>query len=321
MIGDVCDYDFVAYSKDESSDNHLKTRYYFANNGSMPLDGFTAVFEFTAQKEFSFDAWYTPDVTPQIENVGDNTYRVVFDYSNTTIAANTEVPLGGASNSGSFGINYTDWSSWNAQDDYFVFDSTDFEENRRILVYDNFGNLIFGLEPKVETCGDGIVDLNEQCDDGNRVNYDGCDEYCQTEPGVILSVYTRDESNESTLRFRSYVENNGSRALDGFYLYYYFSAEAPFQLEDWYTPDCDVSVEDLGGGNYRVAFDYSNAVLDAGARLPVGAGNSDIFGLHYIDYQPWDFGSDGSYLYSTEFEENVYMHVTDVDGNLLYGQL
>jgi len=31
------------------------------------------------------------------------------------------------------------------------------------------------------TCGDGVVDLLEQCDDGNRSPGDGCDEFCGTE--------------------------------------------------------------------------------------------------------------------------------------------
>ena len=31
------------------------------------------------------------------------------------------------------------------------------------------------------TCGDGVVDLLEQCDDGNRSPGDGCDEFCGIE--------------------------------------------------------------------------------------------------------------------------------------------
>ena len=31
------------------------------------------------------------------------------------------------------------------------------------------------------TCGDSLIDPYEQCDDGNRTNGDGCDQYCQVE--------------------------------------------------------------------------------------------------------------------------------------------
>ncbi|MGE3669809.1 MAG: DUF4215 domain-containing protein [Polyangiaceae bacterium] len=34
------------------------------------------------------------------------------------------------------------------------------------------------------TCGDGILQSYEQCDDGARVNGDGCSEYCYNEGGV-----------------------------------------------------------------------------------------------------------------------------------------
>jgi len=30
-------------------------------------------------------------------------------------------------------------------------------------------------------CGNGVVDLGEQCDDGNRVNGDGCSSACRIE--------------------------------------------------------------------------------------------------------------------------------------------
>ena len=33
-----------------------------------------------------------------------------------------------------------------------------------------------------DLCGDGFVDANETCDDGNTTPGDGCDATCQTEP-------------------------------------------------------------------------------------------------------------------------------------------
>ncbi|GBD26926.1 hypothetical protein HRbin30_02269 [bacterium HR30] len=34
---------------------------------------------------------------------------------------------------------------------------------------------------KPSTCGDGVVQRHEECDDGNRTNGDGCDQACRTE--------------------------------------------------------------------------------------------------------------------------------------------
>lgn len=47
------------------------------------------------------------------------------------------------------------------------------------------------LECRPSTCGDGIIQpSHEQCDDGNRVNGDGCDQGCQLEGGVVPETPT-----------------------------------------------------------------------------------------------------------------------------------
>ena len=38
------------------------------------------------------------------------------------------------------------------------------------------------------TCGDGIWDPGEDCDDGNTNNGDGCSAICRTEPGCGCAV-------------------------------------------------------------------------------------------------------------------------------------
>jgi len=47
----------------------------------------------------------------------------------------------------------------------------------------NPGGEIRGQILRVPTCGDGILDGGEACDDGNNVNGDGCDSACQLEAG------------------------------------------------------------------------------------------------------------------------------------------
>lgn len=44
---------------------------------------------------------------------------------------------------------------------------------------------IFSLPPTESVCGDGVVSGLEQCDDGNNMPGDGCDPYCMFEPGYI----------------------------------------------------------------------------------------------------------------------------------------
>jgi cysteine-rich repeat protein len=39
-------------------------------------------------------------------------------------------------------------------------------------------------------CGDGILDPGEECDDGNNMNGDGCDEHCRLEPPMVPATST-----------------------------------------------------------------------------------------------------------------------------------
>lgn len=40
----------------------------------------------------------------------------------------------------------------------------------------------------IPTCGDGIVEIPEQCDDGNTVDTDGCDNSCLLGVGALCST-------------------------------------------------------------------------------------------------------------------------------------
>jgi cysteine-rich repeat protein len=75
-------------------------------------------------------------------------------------------------------------------------------------------------------CGDGIVDPEEECDDGNCDNGDGCDSNCEMEPGagyndikfygLVLKWYpgwgncpTTDAPNTMTFRIAFHAHDNG----------------------------------------------------------------------------------------------------------------
>lgn len=38
-------------------------------------------------------------------------------------------------------------------------------------------------------CGSGLVEENEECDDGNRLGGDGCSDHCRIEPGHPFLVW------------------------------------------------------------------------------------------------------------------------------------
>ncbi|HEY0993707.1 MAG TPA: DUF4215 domain-containing protein [Kofleriaceae bacterium] len=53
--------------------------------------------------------------------------------------------------------------------------------------------LIGGLEP---TCGNGVVDPGEQCDDGNATDLDGCNSRCQLDVPLYIKASNTDEQDQ-----------------------------------------------------------------------------------------------------------------------------
>lgn len=74
------------------------------------------------------------------------------------------------------------------QQAYLISDSLALEE-----IYDN---IIAALCP----CGNGVLDIGEQCDDGNNLNGDGCDQNCSLESycgdGIIDGLEQCDDGNQ-----------------------------------------------------------------------------------------------------------------------------
>ena len=80
--------------------------------------------------------------------------------------------------------------------------------NRRIYI----DAIIFSEFYNCDTCGDGIVNVGEECDDNNSTSGDGCNDNCIVEPGVTCtgepSVCTFPPSHTTmgALRWRSDVD-------------------------------------------------------------------------------------------------------------------
>jgi len=141
------------------------------------------------------------------------------------------------------------------------------------------------------------------------------------EADVSLRVFTKDEglyeSNISKPRF--YIQNYGTIPLSNFYCYYYFTIEnskTP-QVEDYYTPDASITLENMGDGNYRVKFLFSGITINPGQTLPNPDG--EIIGLHYTDWSVWDKTNDYSNTRTASFSLNGKMPVYSSDGVLIYG--
>ena len=135
-----------------------------------------------------------------------------------------------------------------------------------------------------------------------------------------VKVYSFDESLDTInmSRPRIYIENTGTTTLTDFVYYYYFTVEeAKTPLpEDYYTPECDISLEQVGVDLYRLKYQVTGASLAPGQIMPNSAGN--VVGLHYNDWGFWDKTNDYSNNLSSTFAENTHITLY-VNGTLVYG--
>lgn len=51
----------------------------------------------------------------------------------------------------------------------------------------------------ISDCGNGIMENDEECDDGNLVNYDGCDDSCFLEPEITAEESTWNIPNTTSI--------------------------------------------------------------------------------------------------------------------------
>lgn len=101
-----------------------------------------------------------------------------------------------------------------------------------------------------------------------------------------VKVWIKDEGfwEANIVKPRVYFENIGSVIAKNFKAYYLFKAEAGkvVVLEDYYTPDCDVTLYDLGMNDYAVEYNYTGKGIAPGDAAPDR--NGWVIGLHYDDW-------------------------------------
>jgi hypothetical protein len=103
-----------------------------------------------------------------------------------------------------------------------------------------------------------------------------------------LKIWIKDEGyyEGNIIKPRIYAENIGTVIARNFKAYYLFKAEPGKEvvLEDYYTPDCEISLINLGNNEYAVEFYYTGKGVVPGDVTPDRNGWS--IGIHYKDWSP-----------------------------------
>jgi cysteine-rich repeat protein len=96
---------------------------------------------------------------------------------------------------------------------------------------DNDGDGLTDREdPDCQICGDGVRDPKEECDDGNRVNGDGCSDTCKIENHPPIAACKNVTACADAACVASADINNGSSDLDGDPLTFLQSPGVPYAL-------------------------------------------------------------------------------------------
>jgi len=138
---------------------------------------------------------------------------------------------------------------------------------------------------------------------------------------VSVKVFSKDEAltENNMSKPRIYIQNTGSSALSDFIYQYKFNVEngkTPI-LEDFYTPNSNISLINLGNDEYILEYSFAGVTLNPGQVLPNMDGN--VVGIRYSDWSFVDKTNDFSNLMNSSFIENSNILVYDGSGNLIYG--
>lgn len=138
-----------AWYRDEFGDaNYLRARILIRNFGSESFSDFKVVFQFkTEDAKIPFrDDWYLQKPSISMQSLGDQVYRIVWDYTGVTVGPGSDWP---GSPGTITGLHYGDWSAWDRSNDYSHLATPDgnLVANPKILIYDRNGRLVWGQEP------------------------------------------------------------------------------------------------------------------------------------------------------------------------------
>ncbi|MDG5816233.1 choice-of-anchor Q domain-containing protein [Chitinispirillales bacterium ANBcel5] len=144
---------------------------------------------------------------------------------------------------------------------------------------------------------------------------------CLAQAHISVRVYSKEESlhEPNISKPRIYIENNGTEPISDFYYYYYFKIDEGYTpvFDDYYTPDCALSIHSAGDNIHFIRYHFAGVTLEPGEVKPNTGGNS--IGLRYHDWSTWDKTNDPSNNLSPHFALNGEIPVFLADGTQIYG--
>ncbi len=128
-----------------SQDNKSEPRIYIENTGTETISGITLRYFVQAETgtEIQVDEYHTPQSSVTKHNAEEYGY-VLYEFTGVSLSPGESLP---DQSGNSVGIHFSDWSSYNKENDFSNNMSQNFEENPNIAVYSG-GEKIYGNTPE-----------------------------------------------------------------------------------------------------------------------------------------------------------------------------
>ena len=272
-------------ARDEHERNTSRPRILVANGSDADVNGFKVAYYFTADpaRKPVVDVDY-PDIPVKLENLGGDQWRFVLDGKGLVIKAHSVFP---SKDGWQIRVHYSDWFDYKHLNDWSADYNTGIPAvNRKIVVYSDAGEILWGAEPKMfKSSDDGIV----------------------ASPKGTISWVDAAPWESNMFKPQVTVSNTGKMNLEKYHAKMWFRVPAGKTLqpppEDWYTPESRPSLKNIGENVWELDMYFDKHILYF--KDSVTEGN---VGLHLADW--------------SDFDKTVCgIALVDSEGNVIYGQI
>jgi len=217
-------------------------------------------------KELSIDPARQPQIEvdysqipAKLEYLGGDKWRAIFDGSNLVIEPKEFAP---SKDGWQTRLHYGDWTKYDHFNDYSADYSVGIpQENRKIVVYDNSGNIIWGKEPNL-------------------------DEYKGT-PTAQLSFKDSSPWEKNTFKPELTIKNTGYVPLQNYHalIYLRFPANKTpnIPMDSWYTPESAPNLKHLGSDVWALDVHFNKHILYGADSVVEGN-----IGVHLTDWSEFE---------------------------------
>lgn len=271
-------------SRESAEKNTSRPRILVANVSGKDIHGFRLAYYFTAdptrspQVEIDY-----PKIPVAVENLGGDQWRFVIDASDVVLKADSMYP---GRDGWQIRIHYADWSDYRHGNDWSANYNIGIPKwNRKIVVYDGNGKILWGSEP--EPFASESTQL--------------------LSPRATLSWTDAASWETNVFKPKVTIWNSGEMALKDYHAKLWFRApdgKSPVMPpDDWYTPVSKPSLKKMERNVWELDFHFDQYIL-----YPKDSVQEGNVGIHLDDWSTFDKTVCGIAL-------------EDSDGNILFGKI